>query len=75
MTCHDVTIQAASAVTCHERPGCPCCGDIVLLPVAAEFAGQGCVRHTWVCEGCGHAFQTAVRFRRKSVTARFSPDQ
>jgi transposase-like protein len=60
MTYHGVAFRAASAACCFEHPNCPRCGDTLLLPEAAEFAGAGCIRHTWVCDSCGHAFQTAV---------------
>ena len=60
MICYDVTFRAASDVPHVEQPRCPCCNDILLLPDTAEYVGGGCVRHNWVCEGCGHPFQTAV---------------
>jgi hypothetical protein len=43
-----------------EQPRCPCCNDILLLPDTAEYVGGGCIRHSWVCESCGHPFQTTV---------------
>jgi ribosomal protein S27AE len=69
MTNHGVAFRAASATYCFERPSCPRCGDTLLLPEAAEFAGEGCVRHTWVCETCGHAFHTAIALLECSGTA------
>jgi hypothetical protein len=69
MTCRGVMFRAASAAYCFERPDCPGCGDTLLLPDAAEFAGEGCIRHTWVCDNCGHAFQTAVALLECSGTA------
>jgi hypothetical protein len=60
MTCHDVTFRTASDMPYVEQPRCPSCNDILLLPDTAEYAGGGCVRHNWVCESCGHPFQTAV---------------
>ena len=63
MTLHGITFRAASEVHRIEQPSCPRCGDALFLPEAAEFAGEGRIRHSWVCEGCGHAFQTAIRLR------------
>lgn len=60
MTYHGVTFRAASDMPYFEQPRCPCCSDLLLLPDTAEFAGGGCIRHSWVCESCGHPFQTLV---------------
>ena len=60
MTYHGVAFRAASAAYFFERPGCPGCGETLLLPEAAEFAGEGSIRHAWVCDNCGHTFYTAV---------------
>jgi hypothetical protein len=35
---------------------------MLLAPEAAEFAGEGRVHHTWLCDACGHEFRTAVDF-------------
>jgi hypothetical protein len=69
MTYHGVTFRAAYAASCYERPCCPRCGDTLLLPEAAEFAGEGCIRHIWFCENCGQTFQTAVALLERSGTA------
>jgi ribosomal protein S27AE len=61
MTLHGVAIRAASKSYRFEQPSCPRCGDAPFLPEAAEFAGEGRIRHSWICEGCGHVFQTAVK--------------
>ena len=47
---------------CHdfEQPDCPRCGETSLLPETAQYAGQGLVRHIWVCDGCGQVFQTVA---------------
>ena len=63
MTYHGVTFRTASDLPSYEQPRCPCCGDILLVPDTAEYAGDGCIRHNWVCESCGHPFQTAVDIR------------
>jgi hypothetical protein len=35
---------------------------MLLAPEAAEFAGEGRVHHTWLCDGCGLEFRTMVEF-------------
>jgi hypothetical protein len=42
------------------RPLCPRCNNEQLVPERSEFAGEGRVRHAWLCEACGHDFCTAV---------------
>lgn len=61
MAFHDVEIQAESVVHRLERPKCPRCGDVPLFPHTAEFAGERRIRHSWVCETCGNAFQTTIK--------------
>ena len=61
MTYHDITFQTDAKVSRMKRPHCPRCGDMPLFPHAAEFAGERRIRHSWVCETCGNAFQTTVR--------------
>jgi transcription elongation factor Elf1 len=39
-------------------PACPHCGETLLASSAAEFLGQGRIRHTWSCDECGHEFRT-----------------
>jgi hypothetical protein len=58
-----------SAVASHPaRPklfgllSCPNCLETLIAPVASEYVGEGRVRHSWSCDGCGHEFHTAVRF-------------
>jgi hypothetical protein len=63
MTYHGVTFRTASDLPYFEHPRCPCCDDILLVPDTAEYAGGGCIRHNWVCESCGHPFQTSVDIR------------
>jgi len=69
MTLHSVTFRAASEMHRIEQPSCPRCGDTLFLPEAAEFAGEGHIRHSWVCEGCGHTFQTAIKLRSRLKSA------
>lgn len=41
---------------------CPNCLETQVAPLASEYVGEGRVRHSWSCDGCGHSFQTAVDF-------------
>ena len=66
MTLHGVAFRAESEAHRIEQPCCPRCGDTLFLPEMAEFAGEGRIRHSWVCEGCGHAFHTAIKLRSRS---------
>jgi RNase P subunit RPR2 len=47
---------------CFGRRPCPQCGDTLLAPESAEFAGEGRVHHIWLCDACGHEFRTAIDF-------------
>jgi ribosomal protein S27AE len=60
MAYHDFAFQADAKVRL-QRPHCPRCGDAPLFPHIAEFAGERRIRHSWVCETCGNAFQTTVK--------------
>jgi hypothetical protein len=66
MALHDIVFQAESNSRRLEWPRCPCCGETPFLPQTAEFAGDYRVRHNWLCENCGHPFQTVVRVVRKN---------
>ena len=44
------------------RPHCPRCGDTLLAAESSVLVAHGHIRHAWCCEGCGNAFETAVRF-------------
>jgi transposase-like protein len=71
MTLHDVVFRAESEIRRFEPPNCPHCGDRPFLPQAAEFAGEGRIRHTWVCEGCGHTFRTTIEVPLSPGRSRF----
>jgi hypothetical protein len=73
MTTHDAMIRAASKTRRFEPPNCPQCGDRPFLPQTAEFVGQGRIRHTWVCEGCGHTFRTAIQIPEARWAPSISP--
>jgi hypothetical protein len=49
------------------RPICPQCGDEQFVPERSEFAGDGVVRHAWLCENCSLVFCTAVAFDRRAA--------
>jgi len=42
------------------RPKCPRCGLIALMAERAEFKADGCIRHVWSCDDCGHEFVTSI---------------
>ena len=52
------------AFTCLNRPRCPDCGDVQLVPERSEFAGDSVVRHAWWCEACGSEFETEIEFSK-----------
>ena len=64
MMCHELASRFASPAYDLKQPNCPRCGTAPFLPVVAEFAGDGRIRHTWVCEGCGHTYHTAIAIRQ-----------
>lgn len=49
------------------RPLCPSCGGEQLVPEQSEFAGEGHVRHAWLCDDCGHGFCTDVELGNVTV--------
>jgi hypothetical protein len=51
-------------------PTCPHCGDVLVAPTSAAFAGAGWVRHLWACDECGHTFRTSVKFAVRRVRQR-----
>jgi hypothetical protein len=50
-----------------SRPLCPQCGDEPILPERSEFTGEGCIRHAWRCDACGHEFCTTVEIGRAAA--------
>lgn len=42
-------------------PRCPRCGDRMVAPELSEFVDRGEIRHHWLCDTCGQAFETSVR--------------
>ena len=47
-----------------SRPLCPVCAREQFVPERSSFAGEGRIRHLWLCEGCGHEFRTSVHLGR-----------
>jgi predicted RNA-binding Zn-ribbon protein involved in translation (DUF1610 family) len=57
-------IQAAyemPSATKPSRPECPHCGSTIWMAEQSAFVPNGCIRHAWSCDDCGHAFVTSVR--------------
>ena len=64
MSLQNATPAVLAFARYFTRPLCPQCGHEQFVPERSEFAGEGCVRHTWSCDSCGHEFSTAVEFTR-----------
>ena len=50
----------------YNKNNCPQCSAWLLAPDWSEYLSERCVRHTWSCEECGYAFETAVFFAAPS---------
>jgi hypothetical protein len=48
---------------------CTKCREPVIAPYWSQFVCQEQVRHFWICEACGHQFDTAVELGLSSKTA------
>jgi transcription elongation factor Elf1 len=46
------------------RPLCPECNHEQFVPERSAFIDDGNVRHSWLCEVCGHGFCTTVEIGR-----------
>jgi len=42
------------------QPCCPKCNDVLLAPAMSEYVHENLIRHVWLCDACGHPFQTSV---------------
>ena len=62
MSLENATPTVVGFARFYNRPLCPHCTSEQLVPEQSEFAGEGRIRHTWICEPCGHEFRTAVEF-------------
>ena len=62
MSLQNATPAVISFARYFARPLCPECGHEQFVPERSAFAGEGSVRHAWLCEDCGHGFCTTVEF-------------
>jgi hypothetical protein len=62
-------LQSGTTTTARARPfglhSCPKCLETMVAPVTSEYVGEGRVRHSWSCDGCGYEFHTSVRFANR----------
>ena len=64
MSLQNATPAVISFARYFARPLCPECGHEQFVPERSAFAGEGSVRHAWLCEACGHGFCTTVEIGR-----------
>ena len=60
MSLPNATPAVISLACCFNRPLCPECGNQQFVPELSAFVDESCVRHAWLCEACGNAFNTDV---------------
>jgi transposase-like protein len=60
MSLHNATPTVIAFARYFARPRCPQCGVEQFVPERSEFAGEGRIRHAWLCEDCGHEFATDI---------------
>ena len=58
----NATPVVASFARYFSRPLCPECGREQFVPEQSSFVDEGCIRHAWLCEACGNAFNTHIEF-------------
>ena len=58
----NATSAVASFARYFTRPLCPECGREQFVPEQSSFVDDGCIRHAWLCEACGNAFNTQIDF-------------
>jgi hypothetical protein len=46
-----------------ERPSCSKCGNLILVPEESDCAGDGCIRHRWLCDDCDYRFRSLLKVR------------
>jgi rubredoxin len=61
MALHTETAARTRLVT-YSNNNCPQCNARLLAPDWSEYLNDRCVRHTWSCDACDYAFETAVFF-------------
>jgi hypothetical protein len=62
MTLQNATPAVFSFARYFSRPLCPECGLEQFVPEQSSFVENGCIhiRHAWLCEDCGSAFNTHI---------------
>lgn len=60
MTLQNATPAMVSFARYFSRPHCPGCGREQFVPEQSSFVEDGCIRHAWLCEACGNAFNTHI---------------
>ena len=60
MTLDNATPAMVSFARYFSRPLCPGCGREQFVPEQSSFLEDGCIRHAWLCEACGKAFNTHI---------------
>ena len=67
MTPQDATPAVFSFAGFFSRPLCPECGLEQFVPEQSAFVEDGGIRHAWLCEDCGHAFDTNIAVSNLAV--------
>jgi hypothetical protein len=63
MTLQNATPAVISIPRYFSRPLCPECGREQFVPEQSSFLEEGCIRHAWLCEACGNAFNTHIEIQ------------
>jgi RNase P subunit RPR2 len=45
-----------------SRLFCPQCQDLIIAATGSHYVSRNEIRHSWMCETCGHEFRTTVRW-------------
>lgn len=53
-------MRPAVRAAVFQMPPCPRCGAEVLAPLVVKFRTDEQIYHYWVCDDCGHDFETRV---------------
>jgi transcription elongation factor Elf1 len=67
MTPQDATPAVFSFARFFSRPLCPECGHEQFVPEQSSFVEDGGIRHAWLCEACGNAFNTNIEFGKLAI--------
>lgn len=63
--CHAHETAIGAVAQDFGRPNCPRCGSVLLVAEESGFGLNGCIRHAWLCDDCGHEFVTSIRLWRR----------